>query len=32
METIAILAVMALLTACAAAGLVGNDNDEILEG
>ena len=27
METIAITAVMAILTACMAAGLVGNDND-----
>jgi len=27
METIAITAVMAILAACAAAGLVGHDND-----
>ena len=31
METIAITAVMAILAACAAAGLVGNDNDETME-
>jgi hypothetical protein len=30
METIAILAMMAILAACSAAGMVGND--EILEG
>ena len=30
METIAIMAVMAILTACTAAGMMGND--EILEG
>ncbi len=32
METIAIMAVMAILATCAAAGLVENDNDEIVEG
>jgi len=32
METIAIMAVMAILAACMAAGMVGNDNDELLEG
>ena len=32
METIAIMAVMAILAACMAAGLVGIDNDEIVEG
>ena len=31
METIAITVVMAILTACMAAGMVGNDNDEIME-
>lgn len=32
MEMIATLAVMAILAACMAAGMVGNDNDEIMEG
>jgi len=32
METIATLAVMAILAACTAAGMVGNDNDKIMEG
>ena len=32
METIAIMAIMAILASCMAAGLVGIDNDEIVEG
>jgi len=32
MEYIAITAVMAILAACTAAGMVGNGNDEIMEG